>query len=310
VVLENFRPGRLAEWGLGHDDLAHDNPALITVHISGFGQDGPRAAEAGFGSIAEAVGGIRHTTGSPDRPPARAGVSLGDALASLFAVVGTMGALVERSRSGRGQEVDVAIYEAVFALMESTVADYERAGVVRGRSGGVLAGVAPSNVYPASDGTEVLIAANADSVFGRLCTAMGRADLAADPRYATHEARGDNMAELDACVAAWTVTLSGDELLAVLERHAIPAGRIYTAPDMLQDPHFAARDMILRLTSRRGVDVPVTGVVPKFSRTPGAVAEPGPTLGEHTREVLEGLAGVDGDEWAKLREGGVVDGGP
>jgi formyl-CoA transferase/succinyl-CoA--D-citramalate CoA-transferase len=197
IVIENFRPGRLAEWGLGYDALAAVNPALVLAHVSGFGQTGPRAADAGFGSIGEAVGGIRYTTGSPDRPPSRYGVSLGDALSGMFAVIGVLAALHEARSSGRGQEVDVAIYEAVHALMESTMADYELAGVVRERSGSVLPGVAPSNVYPTADGDEVLIAANADTVFGRLAGAMGRPELARDPRYATHGARGEHMAELD-----------------------------------------------------------------------------------------------------------------
>lgn len=310
VVLENFRPGRLAEWGLGHDDLAGPNPGLITVHISGFGQTGPRAGDAGFGSIGEAVGGLRHTTGSADRPAARAGISLGDSLASLFAVVGTMAALVEREKSGRGQEVDVAIYEAVFALMESTLADHERAGITRGRSGGVLPGVAPSNAYPTADGSEVLIAANADSVFGRLCGAMERPDLAVDVRFAGHLARSEHMDELDEIIGSWTATQQSHELLELLARHGIPAGRVHTAADMLADPHAAAREMIVRLRSGRGVDLPVTGVVPKFSRTPGTVGAAGPALGQHTRRVLRQLAGVGDDEWASLSADGVVAGLP
>ena len=197
VILENFRPGRLVEFGLDYDTVARTNPGVIVVHVSGFGQTGPRAQEAGFGSIGEAVGGIRHTTGDPDRPPARCGISLGDSLAALFAVVGTLAALHERDQSGKGQEVDVAIYEAVAALMESTMADFEIGHVVRGRSGGSLPGVAPSGAYPTADGSDVLIAANADSVFTRLCDAMDRADLAADARFATHAARGANAAELD-----------------------------------------------------------------------------------------------------------------
>lgn len=306
VVLENFRPGRLGDWGLGHDELSRDNPGLVTVHISGFGQSGPRAGDAGFGSIGEAVGGIRHTTGSPDRPAARAGISLGDSLASLFAVAGAMAALIERVTSGQGQEVDVAIYEAVFALMESTLADHERAGITRTRAGGVLPGVAPSNAYPTAEGSEILIAANADSVFARLCEAMGEPSLADDERFADHLARGINMAELDERIARWTATLTGEELLAVLADRGIPAGRVHTAADMLADPHAAAREMVVRLRSGRGVELPVAGVVPKFSRTPGHVGEPGPMLGEHTREVLAELAGVDDEEWASLAGEGVV----
>lgn len=306
VVLENFRPGTLAAWGLDYESLATANPGLIMVHVSGFGQTGPRAQDPGFGSIGEAMGGIRHTTGYPDRAPSRSGVSLGDSLAAVFAVIGTMGALVERNRSGVGQEVDVAIYEAVAAVMESTMADFEVAGLTRGRTGSVLAGVAPSNVYPSRDGGEVLIAANADNIFGRLCVAMGRTDLAADDRYATHAQRGANMAELDDLIGQWSATLDADELLGVLDEHRIPAGRIYTAGDMVEDPHYLAREMVLRLATPSGVTIPATGIVPKFSRTPGGVHATGPGIGEHTEQVLRELAGVDDAEWQQLRDAKVV----
>src|SRR3954469_23162696 len=219
VVLENFRPGVLERWGLDYQTLSAANPRLVMVHVSGFGPTGPPAGQAGFGSVGEAMGGIRYTTGSPDRPPSRAGISLGDALASVFAVIGTLAALVSARATGVGQEVDVAIYEAVAALMESTMADYELGGVVRQRSGSVLPGVAPSNVYPTADGAEVVIAANADAVFGRLCTAMGRAELADDARFATHGARGTNMAELDDIISAWTSQFPCEDLLAILDEH-------------------------------------------------------------------------------------------
>jgi formyl-CoA transferase len=306
VVLENFRPGTLPQWGLGYDVLAAANAGVVVVHVSGFGQTGPRAHEPGFGSIGEAMGGIRHTTGPPDRPPSRAGVSLGDALAAMFAVIGALAALRERECSGRGQEVDVAIYEAVFALMESTVADFELAGVTRGRSGGVLPGVAPSNAYPTSDGHEVVIAANADAVFARLATAMGRPDLAADPLYAEHSARGERMADLDAEIARWTVTLTTGELISRLEEHAVPVGRIYDAGDIAGDVHYAARDMILRLAAGFDRAVPMAGVVPKLSRTPGRVISVGPGLGEHTDAVLRGIVGCDDIELEQLRAAGVI----
>ncbi len=282
VVLENFRPGVLAKFGLDHATLSRVNPGIIVTHVSGFGQSGPRSSEAGFGSIGEAVGGIRHTTGDPDRPPARCGVSLGDSLAAMFAVIGTLAALHERSQSGLGQEVDVAIYEAVAALMESSMVDYDVAGVVRHRSGGTLPGVAPSNAYPTRDGSEVLIAGNADTVFTRLCDAMGRADLARDERFATHVARGVNERELDGLVAEWTRTIDAEDLLALLREFSVPAGRVYTAADMLTDEHYLAREMIERHVSRTGVDTPMLGVVPKFSRTPGSIGDVGPELGEHT----------------------------
>jgi formyl-CoA transferase len=306
VVLENFRPGRLDEWGLGYDDLRTRNPGIIVVHVSGFGQTGPRAPEAGFGSIGEAMGGIRATTGDPDRPPARCGISLGDALAGLFAVVGTLAALAERHASGQGQEVDVAIYEAVAALMESTLADYEVAGVTRRRSGGVLPGVAPSNVYPTADGSDVLIAGNADSVFVRLCAAMGLPELATDPRFVDHSARGRNMDELDALISDWTRAQETETLLASLSTHGVPAGRVYTPADMVVDPHYAARAMVVRAASRAGYEVPMPGVVPMFSRTPGGVADVGPELGEHTEMVLRHLAGVGDAEWSSLAADGTV----
>ncbi len=282
VVLENFRPGVLARFGLDYDTLSAKNPRIIVTHVSGFGQDGPRSSEAGFGSIGEAVGGIRHTTGDPDRPPARCGISLGDSLAAMFAVIGTLAALHERSTSGQGQEVDVAIYEAVAALMESSMVDFEVADVLRGRSGGTLPGVAPANAYPTSDGSEVLIAGNADTVFARLCDAMARPNLAVDVRYSTHGARGEHERELDGIVGDWTATLDSDTLLALLHEHSVPAGRVYTAADMLHDEHYSARDMIQRRIARNGVDTPMLGVVPKFSRTPGSITDVGPTLGEHT----------------------------
>ena len=305
VVLENFRPGRLEEWGLGYDELSRDNPALVMVRVSGFGQDGPRAAEAGFGSIGEAMGGIRYTTGYPHLPPTRAGISLGDSVTAMFGVIGTLAALLSARATGLGQVVDVAIYEAVAALMESTMADYELGGVVRSRSGSVLPGVAPSNVYTASDGTEVLIAANADGVYRRLCTAMGRDDLAVDERFATHQARGTNMAVLDDIIGAWTGSLSADDLLATLNDHGVPAGRIYTARDMVTDPHYLAREMVLRATSAQGWNLPMTGVVPKFGGTPGAVRHVGPRLGEHTLAVLR-EAGFDDDEISTLVADGVA----
>ena len=282
VILENFRPGVLARFGLDYDSVSATNPGVIVAHVSGFGQSGPRASEAGFGSIGEAVGGIRHTTGDPDRPPARCGISLGDSLAAMFAVIGTLAALHERSSSGRGQEIDVAIYEAVAALMESSMVDFEVGGVLRQRSGGALTGVAPSNAYPTRDGSEVLIAANADNIFARLCDAMDRNDLAADARYATHVARGEHERELDAIVASWTATLDADELLALMREHSVPAGRVYTAADMVRDEHYLARQMIERHVARTGIETPMLGVVPKFSRTPGSITDVGPALGEHT----------------------------
>jgi formyl-CoA transferase len=306
VVLENFRAGTLARWGLGYDDLAAVNPGIVLVHVSGFGQTGPRASEAGFGSVGEAMGGIRHTTGDPDRRSSRSGVSLGDSLAAMFAVIGAMAALLERGRSGHGQEIDVAIYEAVNALMESTMVDYERAGVVRQRSGSVLPGVAPSNVYTSADGAEVIIAANADTVYARLCAVMGRPELVDDPDYRDHASRGANATELDREIEAWASTLTTDQMLKALAEGGVPAGKIYTAADMVTDPHYLAREMVLRPEAAGVVHGPMAGVVPKFSRTPGRIDAVGPALGQDTAAVLGDLAGVDATELAALLERGVV----
>ena len=307
VVLENFTPGRLSEWQLGYSDLAKENPGLIMTHVSGFGQTGPRATDPGFGSIGEAMGGIRHTTGWPDRQSTRAGISLGDAIASLFAVIGTMAALNERQSSGKGQEVDVAIYEAVFALMESTIADFELGGHIRGRTGSILPGVAPSNVYPTADGANVLIAGNADAIFRRICEAMQQPALADDPRYVDHEHRGTNQEELDDLIGAWTATFLVDDLEALLDSHAIPYGRIFTAPDMLSDPQFAARELIKRYEDEvLGQEVPMAAPVPMFSRTPAAIASTGPELGQHTEQVLQEVAGYSGEQIANMRERKVI----
>ena len=277
------------------------------THVSGFGQTGPRATDPGFGSIGEAMGGIRHTTGWPDRQSTRAGISLGDAIASLFAVIGTMAALNERQHSGKGQEVDVAIYEAVFALMESTVADFELGGHIRGRTGSVLPRVAPSNVYPTADGADVLIAGNADAIFRRICDAMNRSDLADDPRYINHESRGVNQTELDDLIAAWTSELPVEELEAILDTNAIPYGRIFTAPDMLTDPQFAARQIIERYEDQvLGKDVPMAAPVPNFSRTPGRIASTGPELGQHTDKVLSEVASYSDEQIRELHTQGII----
>jgi formyl-CoA transferase/succinyl-CoA--D-citramalate CoA-transferase len=306
IVIENFRPGTLARWGLDHARLAELNPALVLVHVSGFGQTGPRSGEAGFGSIGEAVGGIRFTTGDPDHLPARTGISLGDSLAALFAVIGGLSAYTASRTSGRGQEVDVAIYEAVAALMESTMADYERAGVLRTRTGSVLPGVAPSNVYRCADGGDVVIAANADGVFRRLCRAMGRDDLAGDDRYAEHAGRGRYAADLDAEIQAWCERHGAAELIEILAGHGVPAGKIYTAADMITDPHYLAREMVLRPDGPLARLGPMAGIVPRFSATPGRVRHTGPRLGEHTRAVLRDLAGLSDGQITVLAARGLV----
>ncbi len=292
VLIENFRPGALEKWGMGYDTLAARNPRLVMARVSGFGQTGPYSERAGYGLIGEAMGGLRYVTGEPDRPPARAGISIGDSLTALHAVIGVMMALHHRERTGRGQMIDAALYESVLSVMENLVTEYDLTGYVRERSGSVLPGIAPSNVYPCANGESLLIGGNGDAVFARLAATMGREDLAADPRYATHAARGENQTELDGIVSAWTRNWPLPELLALLETNGVPCGRIFRAPDMLEDPQFAARQSIVE------VDHPVFGKVkmqnafPRLSETPGSVRWPGPALGAHTREVLESL-GVD-----------------
>ncbi|MFC5382581.1 CaiB/BaiF CoA transferase family protein [Aquipuribacter nitratireducens] len=306
VLLENFRPGTLERWGLSPESLWEVNPRLVVTRVTGFGQSGPYSPRAGYGSIGEAMGGLRHVTGDPDAPPARTGISIGDSLAATFACVGTLVALHHRDRTGRGQVVDSAIYEAVLAMMESLLPEWEVAGYQRERTGTTLPNVAPSNVYPTADGEMVLVAANQDTVFARLATVMERPDLATDPRYATHGARGQNAEELDGLIARWTATVPADDLLARLEAGGVPAGRIYQAKDMLADPHFAARQSVVRLAHPDFGELPMQNVFPRLSATPGRVRAVGPALGEHTDEVYRDLLGLDDAELARLRGAGIV----
>jgi formyl-CoA transferase len=306
VLLENFRPGTLERWGLAPEQLWEINPGLVITRVTGYGQTGPYAQRAGFGSIGEAMGGIRYVTGDADRAPSRAGISLGDALAATFAALGTLVALQARHRTGRGQVVDSAIYEAVLALMESLLPEWELAGYQRERTGSVLPNIAPSNVYPTADGDLILIAANQDGVFRRLAGVMGQPGLADNERYATHGARGAYMDELDDLIAAWTATVDADELLDRLHAAGVPAGRIYRAKDMFADPHFAAREAIIRLAHPEFGELPMHGVFPRLSATPGRVRHAGPALGEHNNDVYGGLLGLDDSEMAKLAAAGVI----
>ena len=306
VLLENFRPGTLERWGLGPEQLWEINPGLVITRVTGYGQTGPYAQRAGFGSIGEAMGGIRYVTGDPDRAPSRAGISLGDALAATFAALGTLVALQARHRTGRGQVVDSAIYEAVLALMESLLPEWELAGYQRERTGSVLPNIAPSNVYPTADGDLILIAANQDGVFRRLAGVMGQPGLADNERYATHGARGAYMTELDDLIAAWSTTVEADELLERLHAGGVPAGRIYRAKDMFADPHFAAREAIVRLAHPEFGELPMHGVFPRLSATPGRVRHAGPALGEHNDEIYRGLLGLGDSEMTKLTAAGVI----
>lgn len=301
VVVENFRPGTLERWNLGYEQLSAVNPRLVMVRVTGFGQTGPYAPRAGYGAIGEAMGGLRHVTGDPDRPPSRTGISIGDSLAGTYAALGAVIALHARQRSGKGQVVDSAIYEAVLAMMESLIPDYAVGGYTRERTGAILPKIAPSNVYPTSGDDIVLIAANQDTVFRRLAQAMGQPELATDERFATHTARGEHQAELDALIADWSGTQDADELLTTLEHNGVPAGRIYRAKDMLVDPHFAAREAIVRLPHPDFGEIAMHNVAPRLSATPGRVTSPGPQLGEHNDEVFKGLLGLDDDQLERLR---------
>lgn len=300
IVIENFRPGTMERWGLGYDILQELNPGLIMVRVSGFGQDGPYSQRAGYGAIGEAMGGLRYVVGDPSTPPSRVGISIGDTLAALFAAIGALAAIREREVSGRGQIVDSAIYEAVLGVMESLVPEWQISGYQRERTGAILPNVAPSNVYPTKDGKWILIAANQDTVFSRLAKAIGRPDLAEDPRYATHGARGERQAELDGIIADYTSAHDAEGLESALEEFGVPSGKIFRPVDMLADPQYQARESITR------VDHPVLGpvamqnVFPRLSRTTGTVRWPGPELGQHTEEVLAEI-GVDPADLAALR---------
>lgn len=306
VVIENFRPGTLERWGLSYEELSAINPRLILVRVTGYGQTGPYAGQPGFGSVGEAMGGLRYVVGDPSTPPSRMGISIGDTLAAVFACLGALTALHHRERTGRGQVVDSAIYEAVLAVMESLIPEYAATGYIRERTGAVLPNIAPSNVYPTADGQMVLIAANHDVVFGRLAGAMGRPELADDPRYATHGARGEHQVELDDLIAEWTATLTAADLHALLVEHQIPTGRIFRAPEMLEDPHFAARQAIVRLLHPELGELPMQNVAPKLSASPGSLRWVGPELGQHNREVLQGLLGLSAADLERYAAAGVV----
>ncbi|MCY0896787.1 MAG: CoA transferase [Alicyclobacillaceae bacterium] len=307
VVLENFRPGTLEKWGLSYDALAEVNPRVILLRTSGFGQTGPYSERAGFGSVGEAMGGIRYVTGYPDRPPTRVGISIGDSLAALFSTIGCLTALEERHRSGRGQVVDTAIYEAVFALMEGLVPEYDLTGYIRERTGNVLPGVAPANIYATKDGKYIVMGANADTVFRRLAAAMNRPELAEDERFSTHGARGANMEVLDQIIEEWTREHESEHVLSTLEQYGVPAGKIYSAKDILEDPHYLARDMILSMQHEKFGAFKLPGIVPKLSRTPGEVKWLGPTImGSHNDEIYGQLLGYSETFLEELKREGIV----
>lgn len=306
MLVENFRPGTLERWNLGWPELQRVNPGLIMVRVSGYGQAGPYAERAGFGAIGEAMGGLRYVVGDPQVPPSRTGISIGDSLAATFACVGALSALHYREKSGRGQVVDSAIYEAVLAMMESLVTEYDKTGYIRERSGAIIPNVAPSNVYPTCDGQMVLIAANQDAVFARLARVIDRAGLAQDPRFATHVARGSHQVELDAIVADWTGTKTCDQVLDAMKQAGVPAGLIYRAPEMLEDPHFEARQSIVSVPHPDFGELKMQNVAPRLSLTPGSIRSPSPALGEHNEEVYLDLMGLSRDRFEQLRAAHVI----
>jgi formyl-CoA transferase len=289
VLIENFKPGTLEGWGLGWDALHAANPKLIMLRISGYGQTGPYRDKPGFGVLGEAMGGLRHLTGEPGRVPVRCGVSIGDSLAALHGVIGVLTALRHREvNGGLGQMVDVALYESVFNVMESLVPEYDAFGAVRGAAGSALPGIAPTNAYPCNDGQYVLVAGNGDSIFKRLMRAIGRADLENDPALAHNDGRVLRVAEIDAAIAQWTSQRSRDEVLATLDAASVPAGRVYSVADIVSDPQYLAREMIVESPASDGPAVKVPGVVPKLSATPGRIAHAAPRLGQHDADLQPG----------------------
>lgn len=306
IVLENFRPGTMERWGLGYEQLSAINPRLVMIRVSGYGQDGPYAQRPGYASVGEAMGGLRYVIGDPSSPPSRAGISLGDSLAAMFGCMGGLAAYANAQRTGQGQVVDASIYESVLGVMESLVPEYVLAGFIRERTGSMLPNVAPSNVYPSRDGQMVIIAANNDTLWCRLATAMGRPELGTDPRFASHTVRGEHQGELDRLIAEWTVTLDAAALVEHLQAHDVVVGSMYRAPEMLDDPQFVARDSIVNVAHPEFGEFPMQNVFPKFSRTPAEVLWCGPSHGEHTAEVLGRLLGITTNELAALHDDGVI----
>ena len=306
IIIENFRPGTLEKWGLGWKTLSTINPRLIMVRLSGYGQTGPYRDQTGFGAIGESMGGIRHVTGYPDRAPVRVGISLGDSLAALYGVIGALMAVYHREiNGGKGQYVDVALYEAVFSLMESMLPEFSMNGFVRERSGSALPGIVPSNTYRCRDGNYVVIGANADSIFSRFMHIIGRADLAEDPTLADNAGRVKRTEELEQVISNWTSQHDLEQILKMLEEAQVPSGKIFSIRDIVEDIHYQARDMIQEFKLSDGENILLPGIVPKLSESPGETKWLGPKLGEHTEEVLTQL-GYDKAQLSTLKKGGVI----
>ena len=306
IVIENFRPGALEKWGIGFKDLHAINPKLIMLRVSGYGQTGPYKDRPGFGVIGEAMGGLRYLTGEPGRPPVRTGVSIGDTLSGLHGVIGVLLALRHREQQGGvGQEVDVALYESVFNMLESVLPEYSKFGAIRQPSGASMPGIAPTNAYLCNDGKYALIAGNGDSIYKRLMQMIDRDDLANDPKLARNAGRAEHADLIDAAISAYTAQHSLDDVLAAMNTAGVPAGKSYDAADIANDPHYQARDMILNATLADGSVVQVPGIVPKLSKTPGQITRAAPALGEHTTEILESL-GISASQQADWKSRGVI----
>ncbi|MDP6436521.1 MAG: CoA transferase [Gammaproteobacteria bacterium] len=305
-LLENFRPGTMERWNLSYEELAKINPGLIMIRVSGFGQTGPYSVRAGFGAVGESMGGLRYVCGDPSTPPSRMGISIGDSLAATFACIGALTALHYKEKTGNGQVVDSAIYEAVLNMMESLITEYDKADYIRERTGAILPNVAPSNVYPTKDDKMILIAANQDTVFKRMTEAMGQPELAENERYATHTARGAVQQELDLLISDWTRTKNAEELEDLMAENGIPSGKIYTAPDMLEDAHFKAREAIITTMHPKFGDLKMQNVAPKLSKTPGSVRRPGPELGEHNEEIYGEVLAMTAEQMADLNKRGII----
>lgn len=305
VLIENFKPGTLEQWGLGWADLQKINPKLVMLRVSGYGQTGPYKDRPGFGLVGEAMGGLRHLSGEPGRAPVRVGISIGDSLSALHGVIGVLLALRQRDKDGLGQYIDVALYESVFNMMESLLPEYSVFNEIRQPAGSALPGITPSNAYLSKDNKYALIAGNGDSIFQRLAQAMNRPDLAQNPLYTHNDGRAQHAAEIDQAIAQWARQYTLDELLQILHEHRVPAGRVYDIEDIYHDPHYQARNMIVHTELDDGTPVAVPGVVPKLSRTPGEINHKAPRLGQHTAQILSKL-GIDATTQQKLLEAGII----
>ncbi|MBM4765024.1 CaiB/BaiF CoA-transferase family protein [Bacillus sp. B15-48] len=308
IIIENFRPGTLEKWGIGYEQLKEINPGLIMVRVSGYGQDGPYKDKPGFGSIGEAMGGLRYLTGYPDRPPTRVGISIGDSISSLYAVIGAFMAIYHRDvkGTGQGQVVDVALYESVFSFMESMLPEFDRTGFIRERSGSTLPGITPSNTYLCKDGKYVVIGANGDGIFKRLMKIIGQPEFADDSRFANNAKRSEHAELLDTTIENWTNSLNLDEVLEKLDAAKVPAGSIYSIKDIVEDPHYQAREMIREVPIEGLGKLKVPGIVPKMSETPGDIEWNGPKLGEHNGEVLQELLKFSEEEIQSLVDKGII----